>query len=78
MIHYQKMEINPELINSIKNRGISLAIKVKCVEDGYEVIDGHKRCNACEMLGIEEIPCVLTNDFSKAGSAYWGNTKNHH
>lgn len=83
-IKYQKMKINDDLIDSISKRGIAIAIKVKQIdEDLYECIDGHKRLNALAILAIDNpkynlVPCVLQNDFSKAGSAYWGNTKNRH
>ncbi len=83
-IKYQKMKISDDLIDSIFKRGIAIAIKVKQIdEDYYECIDGHKRLNALAILSLEDakfnqVPCVLQNDFSKAGSAYWGNTKNKH
>ena len=41
------------------------------------------RRTAAALLAAEDerfarIPVVLMNDYSKAGSAYWGNTRNRH
>lgn len=78
------MMVDQQLIASIAVRGVAIAIKVKQIaEDEYLCIDGHKRLNALEILAKKDIkfskvPCVIKNDFSKAGSGYWGNTKNKH
>ena len=82
-IKFQKKTYPEELKKSIINRGIAIAIKVKVTEDGYECVDGHKRCTILEELSLldkkyEKVACTLVNDFSKAGSAYWGNTQNRH
>ena len=78
------MTIAPELLESIAERGIAIAIKVRQIDDDlYECVDGHKRLNALAILAAHDerflmVPCVIKNDFSKAGSTYWGNTKNKH
>lgn len=82
-IRYQKRDYPIELKQSIINRGIVIAVKVKVTEDGYECVDGHKRCTILKELStsndkFKRVPCTLINDFSKSGSAYWGNTQNRH
>lgn len=53
-----------ELINSIKENGIIEPLLVRPTKDGkYEIISGHRRKKACEMLGIKEIKCIV-KDFS--------------
>lgn len=83
MIQYNEVEITSDLIESIEARGIVLPVKVECLEEGtYRCVDGHKRCCACKVLEDKlnkeiEVFCMLTNDFSKSGSTYWG-ARNHH
>lgn len=80
-IKYQSKEIAEKLVSSIKDRGLAIAVKVKAIsEDQYECIDGHKRLSAISTLYDEDylVTCSIANDFSKAGSGYWGATKNKH
>ncbi|WP_442881314.1 hypothetical protein [Anaerorhabdus sp.] len=51
-------------------------------DEGIYCVDGHKRCSACQILEETEnreieVNCMITNDFSKSGSTYWG-ARNHH
>lgn len=51
-------------------------------ESGIHCVDGHKRLSACAILEQRdkceiEVNCMITNDFTKAGSNYWG-ARNHH
>ncbi len=72
-----------KLLDSIAVRGIAIPVQVNVTEDGYECVDGHRRLSACAVLGAGDerflnIPVMILNDYSKAGSAFWGNTQNHH
>lgn len=71
------------LTESIRARGVAIPVAVNRAEHGYVCVDGRKRLSACALLASEDarfsrIPVVLMNDFSKAGSSFWGNTQNHH
>lgn len=71
------------LLDSIAKRGIAIAVQVREKDGYYECVDGRKRLSACQILmkknpKFRRIPIMITNDFSKAGSAFWGNTQNHH
>ena len=64
--HVRKdMEMN-ELVDSIRESGVIVPLIVRSrPEGGYEIISGHRRCEACRELGIEKVPvCVqeLTDD----------------
>lgn len=81
-IHYTYTD--PEhLLESIEKRGVAIAVQVNVREGYYECIDGNKRLSACQILSekndkFRRIPVVLMNDYSHAGSGFWGNTRNHH
>ena len=45
-----------ELVESIKERGLIQPVLVRPVEDGYEMVSGHRRKRAFELAGIEKIP----------------------
>ncbi|MCR5229040.1 MAG: ParB/RepB/Spo0J family partition protein [Solobacterium sp.] len=83
-IEFEQRDPGNVLYESIKKRGLAIAVKVNRKEDGtFQCIDGHKRLTACMMLKDEypkfrRIPVMLMNDYSKAGSSFWGNTQNHH
>ena len=47
------------LINSIKTEGLLTPIIVRKVDAGYEIIDGHRRVEACRRLGQTEIETVV-------------------
>jgi len=49
-----------ELCASIEQYGVLSPIIVRPhSEGGYEVLSGHRRVKACELLGIEEVPVVV-------------------
>ena len=71
------------LLESIRKRGIAIPVHVSRTDGGYICTDGRKRLSACEQLQKENpkfarIPVMIDNDYSKAGSAFWGNTQNKH
>ena len=72
-----------EIIASIKKRGIAIPVQVEKYEEKYKCIDGSKRLTAALILSKEnekfrKIPIMILNDYSKAGSTFWGNTQNKH
>ena len=76
-------KLDEALLESIAKRGVAIPVKVNVVDDGYECVDGNKRLTACSILAktnpkFEQVLVMIMNDYSKAGSAYWGNTQNHH
>ena len=49
-----------ELCASIEQYGVLSPIIVRPhSEGGYEVLSGHRRMKACELLGVEEVPVVI-------------------
>ena len=72
-----------ELTDSIRKRGIAIPVQVNARDGYYECIDGNRRLSAAKMLceekpSLKRIPIMIRNDYSKAGSAFWGNTQNRH
>ena len=64
--HVRKdMEMN-ELVDSIRESGVIVPLIVRSrPAGGYEIISGHRRCEACRELGIEKVPVrvqELTDD----------------
>jgi len=55
-----------EMVESVRNIGVNVPITVRKSENGeYQIISGHRRKRACDILGIKEIPCIvrdLTDD----------------
>lgn len=48
-----------ELVKSINEIGIMEPLKVREIDGRYEIISGHRRKKACEILGITEIPVEI-------------------
>ena len=51
-----------ELVDSIKEYGLLNRIIVRPIEDNteeYEIISGHRRVHAAELLGLKEVPAVV-------------------
>jgi ParB family chromosome partitioning protein len=58
-----------ELADSIKRHGVLLPLVVIPKENGYEIVDGHRRYLACKLIGLEMIPVRVFRD---AAAAKWG------
>ena len=57
------------LVDSIKAKGVITPCMVRKVPDGrYEMISGHRRMRACEILGMEKLRCEVV-DLSKEEAA---------
>ncbi|MEM2842175.1 MAG: ParB/RepB/Spo0J family partition protein [Thermoproteota archaeon] len=48
-----------ELMVSIKEKGLLQPIIVRPLEDGFEVVAGNRRLEACKRLGWRKIPCHI-------------------
>lgn len=49
-----------ETVESIREHGVICPLIVRPgKENGYEIIAGHRRKRACELLGIKTIPCFI-------------------
>lgn len=50
------------LIESIKETGLTTALIARKKDDGrFELISGHRRKKACELLGIDTLPVIVRN-----------------
>jgi len=58
----EKMKV---LIESIKRDGIKYPLLVRRIGDEYEVLDGSRRLEAAEKLGLEKLPCKLVKGDDK-------------
>ncbi len=82
-IKFNCINFDIDLYESILKRGILIPIRVRLKDDVYECIDGHKRLSVLKELSktdekFNKVMVMIVNDFSKAGSGYWGNTRNKH
>lgn len=51
-----------KLADSIKEKGVLLPTIVRQKEDGsYEMVSGHRRKRAAQIVGLKEIPCIVKN-----------------
>lgn len=48
-----------ELVESVKERGLIQPVIVRPIEGGYEMVSGHRRKRAYELVGIEKIPARI-------------------
>ncbi len=50
-----------ETMESIEKQGVLVPIIVRPRDgqDGYEIVAGHRRTRACELLGLEKIPAII-------------------
>lgn len=83
-IQFEEEEVSSSFLDSIEKRGVAIPVHVNCLDKNqYICVDGRKRLSACKKLiekddKFKRIPVMIMNDFSKAGSSFWGNTQNHH
>ena len=48
-----------ELVESIKENGILSPVVVRPMDDGYEIISGHRRTHAAKRAGLITVPAVI-------------------
>lgn len=82
-IRYETVPVEAAFLDSIRQRGVAIPVRVNVTEHGYACVDGRKRLSACAILAKQDprfarIPVLLMNDYRKAGSSFWGNTKKLH
>ena len=67
-----RMEIDPEkvqdLAENIQQVGLLQPINVRPRGERFEVVAGHRRYKAFQVLSLEKIPCIV-GDFDDVGSA---------
>lgn len=47
------------LVESVADQGILVPLTVRNADEGYVVISGHRRKRAAEIVGLEELPCIV-------------------
>lgn len=58
--HVRMDEDMEQLVQSIRDHGIITPVKLRPKEDGrYEIVSGHRRRKACELLGLPAIPSEI-------------------
>ena len=48
-----------ETIESVKQIGVVVPLIARPVEDGYEIVSGHRRHHAAELAGLETVPVIV-------------------
>jgi ParB family chromosome partitioning protein len=62
-------DANQDFVGTIAERGYPKPEPlIRPLDDGYEIVDGHKRVAAAEEAGLETIPCVV-EDLSDVNAA---------
>jgi len=58
--HVREDEAMQTMMESVKTVGVQTPVIVRPVEDGhYELVSGHRRKHACELAGLEALPCIV-------------------
>ena len=50
-----------ELVESIRENGILSPVVIRPLDDGYELISGHRRTHAAKRAGLTSVPAVIRN-----------------
>ena len=58
-----------ELVESIRENGILSPVVVRPLDDGYELISGHRRTHAAKRAGLTSVPAVI-RDLSDDEATY--------
>lgn len=49
-----------QLVDSVRRNGVMMPAMVRQKEDGrYELVSGHRRRKACELAGLDSLPCEV-------------------
>ena len=58
-----------ELAQSIQQVGLLQPLRVRKVDDGYELVAGERRLRAVTSLGMEKVACIVQQDIEDESSA---------
>lgn len=53
-----------DMVESIREHGVLNPVIVRTCGDGYEMLAGHNRMNAANLVGLKEIPAIVKADLS--------------
>lgn len=81
-IHFERKEYPEILKESIMRIGLSLPIKIKKLENGYECVDGHKRLSIIYDIlenypHLKEVNAIIINNGNNRSNDCW-REKNYH
>lgn len=48
-----------ETVESVKQIGVVVPLIARPIEDGYEIVSGHRRHHAAELAGLETVPVIV-------------------
>ena len=51
-------DVLEEMVDSIKKHGVLMPGICRRDKDGYEIISGHTRCEACRIIGLKSMPMI--------------------
>lgn len=54
-----------DMVASIKENGVLSPIVVQPTADGYEILIGHNRWNACKIAGLPTVPAIVKEDLTE-------------
>jgi ParB/RepB/Spo0J family partition protein len=55
-----------KLVENIEEIGFVEPVMVRPLDNGdYEIVSGHHRVEAAKIIGYEELPCIVQNDFDE-------------
>jgi len=62
------------LVDSIRLHGVLHPVLLRATVDGYLIVHGERRWRAAQIAGLETIPALIIDDFSRheSASALWG------
>lgn len=62
----QKDETFNKLVENIEEIGFVEPVMVRPLDDGqFEIVSGHHRVEAAKIVGMEEVPCIIQEDFDE-------------
>ena len=53
-----------DMVQSVRDHGILNPVIVRKVYGGYEMLAGHNRMNAAQIVGMKEVPAIVKVDLS--------------
>lgn len=53
-----------DMVESIKENGVLSPIIVQPIDNGYEILIGHNRCNASKLAGLPTVPAIVKTGLS--------------
>ena len=60
-----------DLMESIRDHGIQEPVTLRAIDGYYQLLSGHRRCKAAQLVGLKEVPAIVKPTMDDYTATVW-------